>query len=235
MLAVVAFGLVVLTRGGDPEPAATAPGFDGLSDPVAQLPIPLDSPSPSVSPTPVDSIAIERSSVPDEGVDLSAEGTIDWVHWGEQGTYALERNANGGFAILEGTPGADRRRHTESPERYRWTGGSPLATGKGVTSGVQACDDGGGFTLSAPAGTRDSTLRLYVGVLAGRGKLQVSLSTGGKAVTDSWEQTGDSMKTAAYTVSYTASGTGKISLKWITEESFDGDCGGVSLQAATLR
>ncbi|MEU4695420.1 hypothetical protein [Actinoplanes sp. NPDC023714] len=234
VLAVVAFGVVVVTRGGDdPGPADTAPGLGGLSDPVAQLPIPLDSPSPSISPTPVNSIAIERSGVPDE-VDLRAEGTIDWVHWGEQGTYALERNANGGFAILEGTPGEDRRRHTASPETFRWTGGSPLAAAKGVTSGVQACDEGGGFTLSAPAGTRDSTLRLYVGALAGRGTLEVSLSTGGKPVTDSWEQSGDSMATAAYTVSYTASGTGKISIKWITDESFDTDCGGVSLQAATL-
>ncbi|BAL90044.1 hypothetical protein AMIS_48240 [Actinoplanes missouriensis 431] len=235
VLAVIAFGLVVVTRGGDePQPAGTAPALGGLGDPnAAQLPIPLQSPSPSPSFAPVDTIAIERSAVP-ERVNLTAEGTIDWVHWGEQGTYALERNANGGFAILEGTPGPSRARHTLSPEKYRWTGGSPLASASGVTSGVRACDAGSGFTLSAPAGTRDSTLRLYVGLVSGSGSLEVKLSTGGKVVRDRWEQTGTSMETAVYTVSYTATGTGKISLKWITDESFSEDCGGVALQAATL-
>jgi hypothetical protein len=231
VVAVIAFGLVVVNRGDDPEPAGTGPALAGPT--AAQLPIPLESPSPSVSPEPVNSIAIERSAVP-ERVDLTAEGTIDWVHWGEQGRYALERNANGGFAILEGTPGPERRRHTVSPERFRWTGGSPLAEAKGVTSGVRACGKGSGFTLSAPAGTRNSTLRLYLGVLAGRGKLEVSLSDGGKPVTDTVEQTGASMTTIAYTVSYSATGTGKISVKWITDESFSEDCGGVALQAATL-
>lgn len=233
VVAVVAFGLVVVTRGGDENPSA-APVVGGPGEPTAaQLPIPLGSPSPSISVMPVDSVAIERSTVP-ENVNLSAEGTIDWVHWGEQGTYTLERNANGGFAILEDTPGPSRRRHTLSTETFRWSGGRPLASAKGVTSGVRACDAGSGFTLSAPAGTRTSTLNLYVGMMAGRGSLEIRLSTGGKVVTDSWEQTGDSMATAFYTVSYTASGTGKISLKWITDESFDEDCGGVALQAATL-
>ncbi|MBB2949188.1 hypothetical protein FB565_008993 [Actinoplanes lutulentus] len=234
VVAVIAFGLVVVTRGDDPQPSNTTPVLGGLGEPTAaQVPIPLPSASPSISPVPVDSIAIERSAVPDR-VDLSAEGTIDWVHWGEQGTYTLERNANGGFAILEGTPDPSRVRHTASPEAFSWTGGHPLATAKGVTSGVRSCDAGSGFTLSAPAGTRDTTLRLYVGMIAGRGSLEIRLSTGGKVVTDTWEQTGESMATAAYTVSYTSSGTGKISIKWITDESFDEDCGGVTLQAATL-
>lgn len=42
------------------------------------------------------------------------------------------------------------------------------------------------------------------------------------------------MATAAYVVSYRASGTGKILIKWITGAAFDEDCGGVALQAATL-
>ncbi|WP_229074555.1 hypothetical protein [Actinoplanes sp. DH11] len=232
VLVVVAFGLVVVVHARDrPKPAETTPTTGGPT--AEQLPIPLPSASVAPSITPVDAIAVERSTVPDR-VDLSAEGTIDWVHWAELGRYSLERNAGGGFAILEGTPNPSRRRHTVSPEAFSWSGGSPLAKGKSVTSGVRACEAGGGFTLSAPAGTQDATLRLYVGMLDGRGSLEVKLSTGGKVVTDTWEQRGGSMATAAYTVSYTASGTGKISIKWITDESFDADCGGVALQAATL-
>src|SRR5690349_18274472 len=62
----------------DADPAAGA-----ITEPTLdQVPIPLPSPSISVSPAPINSITIEQGGVPDS-VDLSDEGTSDWVHWGE--------------------------------------------------------------------------------------------------------------------------------------------------------
>ncbi|MEU4622662.1 hypothetical protein AB0G04_22175 [Actinoplanes sp. NPDC023801] len=232
VLAATTVGVIIHSRAthGDP-PAAAAPT---VAAPTAeQVPIPLPSATPTPSMTPIDSIVVERVPVA-ATVDLDAEGTVDWVHWGEQGRFSLERDRGGDFTILEGTPGESRQRHTASPERFTWTGGEPMAASSGVTSGIRTCGAGNGFTLSAPATTGSHTLKLYVGVIEARGSLRLRLSTGGEAYIDHFEGRGDSMATTAYVVSYRASGTGKISIKWITDAAFDEDCGGVALQAATL-
>jgi hypothetical protein len=232
VIAVVTVGVVVhsqVTR--DDEPAAAAPATAPPA--TEQVPIPLPSVSPTPSMTPIDSIVVERVPV-ESTVDLAAEGTVDWVHWGEQGRFSLERDRGGDFAILEGTPGEPRRRHTASPERFAWEGGEPMAASGGVSSGIRTCGAGKGFTLTAPATTGSNTLKLYVGAINARGSLRLQLSTGGKAYTDAFESRGESMATTTYVVSYRASGTGKISIKWITDAAFDEDCGGVALQAATL-
>ncbi|SDS29482.1 hypothetical protein [Actinoplanes derwentensis] len=224
----VAVFSAVLFQLGDDGPKAAAP-----AEPVApteQVPIPLLSVAASPSLAPIDSIVYERVPIADT-VDLAAEGTIDWVHWGEDGRYSLERKPDGAFTILEGTPSAPRNRHTASPQRFRWTGTSS------VTSGISTCGAGNGFTLSAPAGPGRNTLRLYVGATNARGTLEVGLSTdvdSSATITDSWTVEGPAMQTTAYVISYRASGTGKISVKWITAASFDSTCGGVSLQAAAL-
>ncbi|GIE86895.1 hypothetical protein [Actinoplanes regularis] len=238
VLAVVLVGIVARVSRSD-RPAATGPVTGSVTDPTLdQVPIPLPSPSVSTSPAPINSITIEQGSVPDS-VDLAHEGKIDWVHWGEGGTYSLERSAAGGFAILEGTPDAPRRRHTLSPERFRWSGGTPAAGNDGTTSGIRTCGADNGFTLSAPATPEPRKLRLYLGVTAGRGLLRIKLSTGDlvtgdKAITSELVEDGDALKTAKYTISYRATGPGRISIEWITDESFSSDCGGVALQAATL-
>ena len=43
------------------------------------------------------------------------------------------------------------------------------------------------------------------------------------------------MLTSSFTVTYRAPKNGKLNLKWVTEEAFSSDCGGVALEAATLR
>jgi hypothetical protein len=231
VLAVITVGVVIHGHANRDDTPAAAPATVAPTD--DQVPIPLPSPSPSPSMTPIDSIVVERVPVAST-VDLDSEGTVDWVHWGEQGRFSLERDRGGDFAILEGTPGEPRQRHTASPERFTWTGGEPMASSSGVASGIRTCGDGNGFTLSAPATTASRTLKLYLGAINARGSLRLQLSTGGEAYTDLFTARGDSMATTAYVVSYRASETGKISIKWITDAAFDEDCGGVALQAATL-
>jgi hypothetical protein len=228
VLAVVTVAWVIHTRTGpDDDPAPPPPTV--AAAPTAQVPIPLPSVSATPSMAPINEIVVEQVPI-GETVDLADEGAIDWVHWGEKGRFSLERDSDGGFTILEGTPGEPRLRHTVSPQRFTWTG-APAA---GVASGIRTCGTGHGFTLSAPAGTGSHTLRLYVGAIKARGDLRIELSTGGKAYTDSFTSRGASMGTTAYVVSYRGSGTGKISIKWITGATFDENCGGVALQAASL-
>ncbi|MEU7901283.1 hypothetical protein [Actinoplanes sp. NPDC049118] len=255
VLIVVAFGFIVsrAVRNDDKQaiPPAQPPALGDVPlNPGNQFPIPLpsasDLPSPTSAPRttpptrsktpPPDqgSIKVARAGVPSR-VDLSAEGTRDWVHWGEQSTFSLERRADGDFAILEGPPTAPRFRHGFSRQLFSWEGGSPVDDSDGTPTGIRTCGRGNGFTISAPATTSNRTLRLYVGALAGRGRLTARLSTGSASASGTFESRGNSLDTAVFVITYRAPKNGRLNLSWTTDAAFNEDCGGVALEAATLR
>jgi hypothetical protein len=253
VLVVVAFGFIISRathHDDDTTPALPPPILATGLAPTDQAVIPLPTPSPSATPTPPAATSkppARKAPAPDLGsvkvvkagvastVNLTAEGTRDWVHWGEQSTFSLERDKNGNFAILEGAPTAPRFRHGFSPQRFSWTGGSPVDHSDGTPTGIRTCGKGNGFTISAPATTETRTLRLYIGVLAARGKLTAKLSTGGGSATATLEDKGNSLSTAVFVVTYRAPEDGKLNLDWVTDAAFNSDCGGVALEAATLR
>jgi hypothetical protein len=221
-------------------PAPTAPRPTASATPTVRPTSPApgrsDARPPSrsrVEAPPANAVAISRSAVP-AAVDLSAEGRQDWVHWGLDGTFSLERRRNGGFAILEGTPTAPRHRHALSRQRFRWNDGTTVAGTSGTPSGIRTCGARNGFTLSVPADTRYRTLRLYVGVAEARGRLHARLSTGGAPVTGTLDSR-QTLDTSVFTVTYRAPKKAKLKVSWVTEKSYDSSCGGVALQAATLR
>jgi hypothetical protein len=262
VIVVVGFGFVAsrAMRSDDrnplPDPPPTA-ALGGVALPSASPGlIPLGSPSPSpssaspsVSLPPSPSLTPGRKTTPppDLGaislaggtpaslVDLTGEGARDWVHWGEDGTFSLERDKNGGFAILEGTPTAPRFRHALSPQRFEWTGGDPVDHSDGTPTGIRTCGAGNGFTISAPATTSNRTLRLYVGVVSARGVLSARLTAGSATASATLEQRDASFHPAVYTLTYRAPKAAKINLTWTTTQAFGDGCGGVALEAATLR
>jgi hypothetical protein len=260
VLVVVGFGFVAsrAMRSHSDAPNVSVPQAPALgevtlpSSSASQGLIPLTSPSPSSSPSttsPSPSLPPSSKTVPpaDVGaisistggvaptVNLTAEGTTDWVHWGEQSTFSLERDKQGGFAILEGAPTAPRFRHALSPQKFSWTGGDPVDRSDGTTTGIRTCGKGNGFNITAPAGNGTRTLRLYVGIISGRGELDAKLTTGSATASTTIEQKDGAFHTAVLTLKYRAPKDGKISLRWTTTAAFGTGCGGVALQAATLR
>lgn len=262
VLVVIAFGFaasrVMRTQHDEPNVAVPqAPALGEVTVPsgaASQGLIPLTSPSPSESPslptptTPTTSPSVKNTTpAPDLGaitvtsgsvparVDLAAEGTRDWVHWGLQSTYSTERDAKGGFAILEGAPTAPRYRDTLGSQQFSWTGGDPTGSSAGTNTGVHTCGEGNGFTLSAPAGTGTRTLRLYVGVIGARGKLTAGLSTGSVSTTTVFDQKDTSLRSIVVTLKYHAPKDGKLQLTWDTDQALaTAWCSGVTLKAATL-
>jgi hypothetical protein len=259
VLVVVGFGFVAsrAMRSHSDAPNVSVPQAPALgevtlpSTSASQGLIPLTSPSPSPSlsssspaPTPASkaaappadpgAITVSTGAVPSK-VNLTAEGTRDWVHWGEQSTFSLERDKNGGFAILEGAPTAPRFKHALSPQQFSWTGGDPVDHSNGTTTGIRTCGKGNGFSITAPAGNSTRTLRIYVGIISGRGTLTAKLTTGAATTSTTIEQKDGSFHTAVLTLKYRAPKDGKISLRWNTDAAFGTGCGGVALQAATLQ
>jgi hypothetical protein len=256
VLLVVAFGFIInrAMRDDDSSNAIPLPQPPALGEvplePTDQGVIPLPSPSgsdvesakPATSPPPKKTkppaenvVNIDRQGVASV-VDLAAEGRRDWVHWGQEGTFSLERAAGGDFQILEGAPTAPRFKHALSPQRFKWRDGSPVKSSDGTTTGIRTCDKGNGFTLSVPAAKSSRVLRLYVGAFAARGRLEAKLSTGGGTQVGKLEQRDNSLATAVFVVTYRAPKDGTLKLSWVTEETFGGEeCRGVALEAATLR
>jgi hypothetical protein len=265
VLLVVAFGFVISSAlKGDAPTAIPTPPPPALGDialnPSDQAVIPIPSapptspsatPSTTAAPTPPvtrptsppparktrapQEVSLARAAVPGK-VDLSGEGDRDWVHWGLQSTFSLERAKDGDFQILEGSPTAPRFRHDRSPQQFSWRDGSPVSNSDGTDVGINTCDKGNGFTLSAPAAKDNRTLRVYVGVQKGRGRLEATLSAGGAGTeVGTLEERGDGFTTAVFTITYRSAKGGKLNLNWVTTETFGDGCGGVALQAATLR
>jgi hypothetical protein len=258
VLVVIGFG-VVASRAMDSEktppnvPVPAAPALGGIVPPSSSTgAIPLESPSTAPSPSlssaaPPTTQPVSRDPVPDQGsialargdvpavVNLSAEGRRDWVHWGEDGTFSLERDKDGGFTILEGAPTAPRFRHALSPQRFRWTGGDPVGSSNGTQTGIRTCGRNNGFTISVPAGPSARTLRLYLGAVASKGRLQARLSAGAATAAATIEQRDNTLRTAMITLTYRAPKAAQLQLTWMTQETYGSGCGGVALEAATLR
>jgi hypothetical protein len=219
-----------------PTPSVSASaGASASARPSVSTPAPdkTATPAPPVAAPPPNTLAISRAAVPSR-IDLSAEGSRDWVHWGLDGTFSLERRRTGGFAILEGTPIAPRRQHALSPQRFAWSDGVPIARVSGTVSGIRTCGADNGFTFTAPAGRDYRTLRLYVGVADGSGRLDARLSTGGKPVRGALESR-IGLTTAVFTMTYKTAKPALLKVNWVTDQAFNSTCGGVAIEAATLR
>jgi hypothetical protein len=120
-------------------------------------------------------------------VNLSTNGTLDWVHWGLYTESSLNRKAGvtpqiSDFTLLDNTNGfVFGYQYSDNENGYTWTDGDPVAGVTNTTTGIWAYGVpfiGTGFQLTAPAGTASRTLKVYCGVFAGTGHFEASLSDG---------------------------------------------------------
>lgn len=113
-------------------------------------------------------------------VNLTAEGTSDWIHWGDA---ALNRKA-GVSAQLSGfvSPGgAQAIVYNNDPRPISWTDGSPTQASTLNTDGLYIQGIGQGFRFSAPADTSMRTLVVHVGGWFSGGTFSAHLSDGSAA------------------------------------------------------
>jgi hypothetical protein len=91
-------------------------------------------------------------------VDLTAEGVLDWAHWGTNVATSFDHKAGAG--LISDATGAGSM--FLSDLNFRWTDGSPTQSAS-TKSGVYANAAPSAISLSAQATTTLRTLRLYVG------------------------------------------------------------------------
>jgi hypothetical protein len=188
---------VMEVNGGPGGVAAWTPKENGtfvirvLTDDINRVPGEIDEANNNADTTfvvgPKPRGEISFSSLPKlGGVNLSQEGTLDWIAWGQSGNKekdaaradivtkndgpklfgALEEFGDG---YLASTPG--------SAFQLNWSGGTGIAEKQNVYSGLWWNGVGHGVRFTVGAGTQTRVLRLYVsGINGPRGKLEASLS-----------------------------------------------------------
>ena len=160
-------------------------------------------------------------SRPDSTVDLSAEGVMDWAHWGLGSVSGFDHKSGvtqqiSNYTVIGTQPISQL---TNNPVAFTWAGGTPTDASN-TTSGLLADSVGSGFLITVPADTSVKTLRLYVGVYLCAGKLEATLSDGSTvAFTDSLPNNVGTTN-GVYTISFRAASNGQTLTVKYTLDAF---------------
>ncbi len=188
----------------------------------------------TVASTPVLTGSVTTPAGP---VNLTAQGTADWAHWGlSSATSFNHKNAPQQISNFTNIGSGTVNRYAGDPFGFSWTNGTPTLSAT-TTSGVWRSGVGRGFQLTMPADTSNRTLKLYVSTSSAQGKLEVSLSDGSAPayIDTSLTHGGSGANThGVYTINYRAASSGQtLTVKW-TVLTASASFGNVTMQAATL-
>jgi len=182
------------------------------------------------------------------GVDVTHEGTLDWIHWGLDGKNNINRKAG---ANLFGVPlvkfGAGYCDATSGcPVAISWRDGAPTAHATNTYAGLWWNVVGTAQSFTAPADTTTRVVRIYVaGIEGAGGTLSATLSDhaappyisstwDGNAGNGAWAAVPDGFS-AVYTIRYRAASAGQqLTITWKLTSEPNRFLGQARLQAATL-
>jgi hypothetical protein len=122
-------------------------------------------------------LSAEACRAPDR-VNLSREGTIDWMHCTYDETVRIVRRKGslvpiGGLTVSNA---ASLGAGTGLPIRLSWSDGVPLAQGNQVEAGLLLGGTNNGFQLRVQADTSTRLLRIYLATTGATCRLEASLS-----------------------------------------------------------
>jgi len=174
-------------------------------------------------------------------VDLSAQGTLDWVHWGLASATSIDRKASMAPIIENFTPiivaaGGGPDRFDDNFNGYCWKDGAPTVNATNSPTGVYVIGKSCGFKLKVPADTNPRTLRVYVGAFAAKGQFSASLSDDSAAAySDSSIENVGNGPSGCYTINFAAGSTGQtLTVTYTVSAQYDHQYANVTLQAAAL-
>ncbi|CRI64108.1 exported hypothetical protein [Thiocapsa sp. KS1] len=172
-------------------------------------------------------------TTPSGTANLTAEGAIDWIHWGIDKPASISRKASattriGALSVIGGSP---LRFSTTSRLAYSWTNGTPKASAT-TRAGLYISGLNKGYELRVPADTNARTLTLYLGGSKTRGRIEVRLSDNSAPA---YTKTVENLNAAfdrRLALNYRAASAGQTLIVRYTQAISGGN---VSIQAATLR
>ena len=179
-----------------------------------------------------------NNAVPQATLNLTAEGTADWAHWGLVSSNSFDHKSGvtqkiSDFTVL-GTQAVQQ--YADNFTAYTWTDGTPTPSATNSTTGVFITGTTNGFEIQAPADTTPRRLKVYVGLYGAQGNFQAFLGDfSAPAYTDTSLNNVFGNSYAVYTLDYAAASAGQsLIVQYRSLTLYDQDFGNVTLQAATL-
>ncbi len=162
-------------------------------------------------------------------VNLTAEGTSDWEHWGPDG---VNRKAGVSPQLGPAVTAIQAFVYNNDPRPVSWTDGTPTGSSTNNTGGYYVQQAvGQGFTLQAPADTTMRTLVVHVGGWNSGGTLTAQLSDGSAANYTDVTAAVSGQYDRNYTLTYNAATAGQtLTVSWVVSAG----SGNVTLNAAAL-
>ena len=192
----------------------------------------------SISGLTISSILHGAVATPPSQVNLTSEGTSDWIHWGLYTNRIVDRKNEVPLQISTFTTigNATALAYGNNSVAYSWSDGTPDRTIANTTTGVYVSGINNGFSFSVPASTTTRTLRVYVDVWLSRGKLIASLTDGsGLVYTDESLNNPEDTTQAVYTLTYRSSSNGqRLTITFVEVNAYN-SIANVALEAATLQ
>lgn len=172
-------------------------------------------------------------------MDLTAVGTLDWLHFDGS---SLDRSSDGNGALTAANRDAAGtiNRQGDNPTSYSWTNGTPTASQTGTTTGGVFLARNSDFTqpwgwdLTVAADPNPRTLQFVAGAWQATAALTVTLDGAATAsVTDNKLTAGGGAVSYLYTVSIPAGSSARISAQ-LTNTTDAGGNGNVTLAGVAL-
>ncbi|GAB3976409.1 hypothetical protein GCM10029978_063210 [Actinoallomurus acanthiterrae] len=170
-------------------------------------------------------------------VDLAAQGTRDWAHWGLTNAAGFDHKAGVTPAIsnLEQVGGNSVLQLTDSPVTYSWTRGTPTASAAATPTGVFTRSVANGFQITVPASTTPQRLRIYLGAWSAKGKLTASLSDHSATTYTGYLDSPSGNGYGLADLTFSAASAGQtLTVTYLGETSYSGTDGNITLHAAIL-
>lgn len=178
-------------------------------------------------PAATGSLTVTVTTLGSDNLDITAEGTLDWAHWGYLGVTGFDRKA-GGHAISD-TDTTPTLSFTLAPFTATWSDGAPHGSANMTSSGV-GVHQGSTLKFTVAADTTVHTLRLYVGAQTAAARLDVDLEgapSQTKMLTDATGTTN-----VCYTITFNAATAGQnLVISWSDMNDFGGNSFAALLEA----
>jgi hypothetical protein len=222
-------------------PDADQPPPDG-NLPPPDVSAPPDSPPANMDvgtePAPELPLVQVSSGSPAASTDLTAQGTVDWRHWGYNSASASNRKRSvAGTITMALTQSTVVGRYIDRPVLFSWADGDPTAAVNQTPDGIVVGDMvGRGFEMRVVGNpARARTVRVYVGVWGARARMAITLAgQSGTIYADSSLTATHPGADRVYTVEFQpAVQSQALVLRW-TVDSINQQFGNVTLQAVSV-
>ena len=182
---------------------------------------------------------VGNSAIPTSKVNLTREGSADWIHWGLNNESGINRK----FGVVPQISNYISINDAVAPQGinsltvYSWVDGAPTIKVSNTKTGLRAYKVNKGFSFTVPADTTNKTLKVYVGVKSGNGLFEASLSDGGTTIFRERIDQISGITSRVITLDFKSASANQVLTVRYTLDSLTGDVGGgwISLESAALQ